>query len=319
MRMHWFALAAGLLLSAPAAAATAAAEPLAPGDDVIGTVKIHSAAWRDTLMDIARAYNLGYVELVAANRHIDPWVPGKGTRVVLPTAHILPDAPRKGIVINLPEMRLYYFSRQGVLSYPVGIGQDAYATPLGQTRVVRKQPDPTWRPTASIRADRPELPAAVPPGPDNPLGTHAVYLGWPAYLIHGTNKPDGVGRRVSRGCIRMYPEAIVDLYPRVGPGTPVRVVNQPVKAGWHDGQLYLEVNPTLHQVDQIEIDGTMPPAPLPDVYGIVRAAAGAEFDRVDWPTVQRVAAERTGMPIRITRDGPMAMTPAPLLHGASLR
>lgn len=305
MKLHRYALAVLLSLTTPAAAATPVPAAVGETDDVIGVVKPYHTQWEDTLMDVARTFNLGYVELVAANPGIDPWVPGAGTRVILPTAHLLPRAARTGIVINLPEMRLYYFSKDGVLTYPVGIGQDAFATPTGGTSVVRKQPHPTWYPPASVRADRPELPGVVPPGPDNPLGTHALYLGWNAYLIHGTNKPDGVGRRVSRGCIRMYPEAIVDLYPRVGIGTPVRVVNQPVKAGWHNGELYLEAHPTLNQVDHVEIDGTMPPDPLPDLYGIIRAAADGQLERVDWPTVERVAAERRGMPIRVTRDAQM--------------
>lgn len=302
MRLQW------LCGAVAAAAMTTGAALAAERNDVIGTVKVHTAVWEDTLLDLARAHNLGYVETVAANPGVDPWVPGPGTRVVLPTAHILPDAPRNGIVLNLPEMRLYHFRAGSVVTHPVGIGQEAWATPKGTTTVVRKTADPTWYPPASIRAEKPELPSMVPPGPDNPLGTHALYLGWPAYLIHGTNKPDGVGRRVSHGCVRMYPEDIVEMYNTVTAGTPVRVVNQPVKAGWRDGQLYLETHPTLSQVDQLEVDGTMSPDPLPDVYGVVRAAAGDEIDRVDWSTVEQVAAERRGIPIRISRDPAVAGT-----------
>lgn len=301
MRLHWLrgALAAGMVM----AAATA---PAAERDDIIGSVRLHTAVWEDTLLDLARQNGLGYVEIVAANPGVDPWVPGVGTPVMLPTAHVVPNAPRSGIVLNLPEMRLYHFANGTATTYPVGIGQDGKSTPAGTTTVVRKQEGPTWYPPASVRRDKPHLPAMVPPGPDNPLGTHALYLGWPAYLIHGTNKPDGVGRRVSYGCVRMYPEHIVDLYSKIRTGTPVRVVNQPVKAGWRDGQLYLEAHPTLNQVDQLEIDGRMPPDPLPDVYGVVKAAAGAEVGRVDWDTVDRIAAERRGIPMRISRDEPLA-------------
>src|SRR5690606_29607209 len=154
-----------------------------------------------------------------------------------------PDAPRDGIVVNLAELRFYYFRRKGeprFLTRPIGIGREGFTTPLGQTTVVRKAKDPVWRPTAATRADRPDLPAAVPPGPDNPMGAYALYLGWPTYAMHGTNQPWGVGRRVSRGCIRLYPEDIEALYPLVPVGTRVTVVDQPLKVGWHMGELYLE-------------------------------------------------------------------------------
>lgn len=303
MRQQWLsgAVAAGMVLMAASAHAVAR-------DDIVGSVRVHTAVWEDTLLDLARSNDLGYVEIVAANPGIDPWVPGTGTKVVMPTAHILPDAPRTGIVLNLPEMRLYHFRGGSVATYPIGIGQDGKSTPLGATSVVRKKAGPTWYPPASVRRDKPYLPASVPPGPENPLGTHAIYLGWPAYLIHGTNKPDGVGRRVSYGCVRMYPEHIVELYGSVAAGAPVRVVNQPVKAGWRGGELFLEVHPTLNQVDQMEIDGRLTHDPLPNLHSIVEAAAGAEASRVDWATVERVAAERRGLPVRISRDDGMAQT-----------
>ncbi len=300
--MRLLTLGSASLFGLVFASALAAAEP----DDIVGSVRVHTAVWEDTLLDLARTNGLGYVEIVAANPGVDPWVPGTGTRVVLPTAHILPVAPRSGIVLNLPEMRLYHFAHGSVTTYPVGIGQDGKSTPAGVTSVVRKKEGPTWVPPASVRRDKPYLPTSVPPGPDNPLGTHALSLGSPAYLIHGTNKPDGVGRRVSYGCVRMYPEDILDLYPKIAPGTPVRVVNQPVKAGWRDGELYLEVHPTLNQVDQLEIDGTMPSDSLPALRSVVKAAAGAEIDRVDWDVVERIAAERRGMPMRITRKADQA-------------
>ncbi len=298
MGYRWLCAAATATLTIAGAAQAAEAR-----DDIIGGVRVHHAVWEDTLMDIARANNLGYVELVAANPRIDPWIPGVGTEVVLPTAHVLPDGPREGIVLNLPEMRLYYYMPDGrVVTHPVGIGQEGWETPSGTTTIVRKKADPAWYPPASIRAENPELPGMVPPGPENPLGTHALYLGWPAYLVHGTNKPDGVGRRVSHGCIRMYPEDIAQMYRIVPPGTKFRAVNQPVKAGWRDGELYLEVHPTLRQVDQVEIDGTMPYEPLPDLNGVVRKAAGEQIDRVDWSVVQTIARERKGLPVRITRS-----------------
>ena len=174
----------------------------------------YRAAYEDTLLEVARRFKLGYVEMVAANPGTDPWLPGEGTEVVLPTVHLLPDAAREGIVINLADMRLYYFPEPNgpPRSYPIGIGRDGLTTPLGTTEVVRKRKDPTWHPTARMREEDPELAEVVPPGPDNPLGSRAMYLGWPTYLIHGTNKPWGIGRRSSSGCIRMYPEDAEELF-----------------------------------------------------------------------------------------------------------
>ena len=151
--------------------------------------------------------------MVAANPGIDPWVPGEGTEINLPTVHLMPDladADPEGIVVNLAEMRLYFFEKPGGVpqSFPIGIGRDGLNTPTGTTEVVAKRKNPTWRPTKRMRDEDPELPEVVPPGEDNPLGTRALYLGWPQYLIHGTNKPHGVGRRVSSGCVRLYPEDV---------------------------------------------------------------------------------------------------------------
>ncbi len=193
-------------------------------------VDTYSARHEDTLLDLAVNNNLGFIELVMANPSVDPWLPGEGTEVVLPKLHLPPDGPSRGIVLNLPEQRLYFYKDDKLLrSFPVGIGRDGHATPTGSTRIVRKQADPTWYPTALARQDDPTLPAAVPPGPDNPLGNRAMYLGWSNYLIHGTNKEYGIGRRASRGCIRMYSDDAIELYDRTPIGTPVTVVNQPIK------------------------------------------------------------------------------------------
>ena len=222
-----FILTMGLVMPAHAA----------PYDkDYFGETEIYKAAFEDTLIHLARNNGLGFVELRAANPTLDPWIPGAGARITLPKKHLLPDAPRKGLVINLSEMRIYYFKNPGEqpLTYPISIGREGLQTPKGTTSIVRKKEGPTWRPTARMREEDPELPASVPPGPDNPLGTHAMYLGWSQYLIHGTNKPFGIGRRVSSGCMRMYPEDIVKLFPMVPVGTKVTVVDQPVKVGWID-------------------------------------------------------------------------------------
>ncbi|SER29288.1 L,D-transpeptidase ErfK/SrfK [Nitrosomonas sp. Nm51] len=224
-------------------------------DDVIGSIQVVTARHEDTLSDIARRFNLGYEEIVNANPDVDPWLPGAGTRIIIPTQFILPDAPREGIVINLAAMRLFYFPKaedgklQKVITHPVGIGRVQWKTPEGATRITVKDENPVWRPTSSIHREYAKngnpLPAAVPPGPDNPMGTHVLRLAWPAYAIHGTNKPPSIGLRGSFGCIRMYPEDIIGLFNEVAIGTPVRVVNQPRMVGWRGSQLYIQVYPVL--------------------------------------------------------------------------
>lgn len=269
---------------------------------LIGSIRHYQTKASDTFVDLARRFDVGYVALLAANPGVDPWLPGQ-SMLVLPTAHLLPDAPHRGIVINVGEMRLYYFDERSatVETYPIGIGQEGHDTPMGTTRVVEKQARPTWFPPASIRLERPELPAAVPPGPDNPLGDYALYLGWPGYIVHGTNKPAGVGRRVSHGCIRLYPEDIAALYRRVPVGTPVTVVAQAVKAGRVGNELFLEVHPSSSQADQIEESGKFAPEAVEDLDRIVRAAAGPEAARVDWRLVLETARARRGVPVQITR------------------
>lgn len=292
---------AGLL----AAVAAVPPRPAAAASDgsIVGELRSATTRYEDTLLDVALAHDLGYVELVAANPGVDPWLPGEGTLVLLPDRHILPDAPRRGIVINLAELRLYYFPANGgaVQTYPLGIGREGLTTPLGETRIVRKREKPTWYPTKATRADNPGLPAAVPPGPDNPLGDYAMYLGWPAYLIHGTNNPWGIGRRVSRGCIRMYPRDVARLYPQVGLGTPVTVVDQPLKFAWHDGELYMEAHATQRQVDQIEADGSFEPQQDSMLPQLVLDAAGDAVARLNWKRVREAVAQRRGYPVQITR------------------
>jgi L,D-transpeptidase ErfK/SrfK len=263
----------------------------------------YRAAYQDTLLDVARRFKLGYVEMVAANPGTDPWLPGEGRDLVLPTVHLLPVADREGIIINLADMRLYYFESPDAppRSYPIGIGREGLTTPLGATTVARKQKDPTWRPTARMRAEDPTLPEAVPAGPDNPMGTRAMYLGWPQYAIHGTNKPWGIGRRSSSGCIRMYPEDAEELYELVEPGTKVTVVDQPIKIGAIEGGLYLEAHPTQQQSDQLEESGHFEASLPSHVVDQLLAAAGDQAARLDWSRVRQAVMERRGYPIRVTR------------------
>jgi L,D-transpeptidase ErfK/SrfK len=215
--------------------------------------------------------------------------------------HVLPMAERRGIVINLAEMRLYWFPRGGqVVTMPIGIGSEGWTSPVGQTSIVHKRTNPTWVPPPSVRAEDPELPLSVPPGPDNPLGTHALYLGWPAVVLHGTNRPYGIGRRVSHGCFRLSNAHAERLYREVPIGTAVRVVDQPVKLGWRAGGLYLEVHPTQPQADELERTGRMTDVPLPDLRDQVGRAAAGRQSEVNWAIVERAGRERSGMPVRIT-------------------
>lgn len=318
--MRPLALVISVMLALVGPALAGNGDEAAGRTDVIGGLDHYRITGEETLLEVARHYDIGFVEFMAANRGVDPWVPGIGTEVVVPAMHVLPDAPRRGIVVNLTEMRLYLFSPQGdiVGTWPIGIGQEAGMTPLGTTKIVAKELNPTWIPPPSIRREKPELPAAVPPGPDNPLGDRALALGWPRFLIHGTNKPYGVGRRVSHGCIRLYPEDIAQLYRLVAIGTPVTFVDQPVKLGWRDGALYLQIHPSKTQADLIEAEGRFEPEPLPGLRAKVLATAGKRADAIDWRAVARAAAERSGVPTVIIGPGAVP-SPEIAAEGSSAR
>ena len=310
----------------PAAAGPLAPDPDAPrlaplatrhfsgvgaGDEVLGEVQIVFARHDNTLVDFARRYNLGFDELQQANSSVDAWLPGEGTPIYLPTMLVIPDAPREGLVLNLPSMRLLHFVPEAaaaeeplwsVTSHPIGIGREGWATPTGQTHVTSKALEPTWYPPASVRTEHAELgdplPAVVPPGPDNPLGRHALGLALPGYLIHGTNKPPGVGMRVSHGCVRLYPEDIEALYGNVDLGTPVHIVDQPILAGWRNGMLYLEVHPPLSE-DTRDLAA--------EANRVIEAAlqrAGHVDAAVDADAVARIMAERGGIPLPILEGEP---------------
>lgn len=270
----------------------------------VGEMKTWSAKHEDTFIELARKNNLGFVEMRAANPGIDPWLPGEGTKIIVPSMHLLPNAPRKGIVINLPEMRLFYYPSNGAPPsvYPIGIGREGLNTPEGSTKVMSKIVGPVWRPTPRMREEDPTLPASVPPGPENPLGTHALYLGWSQYRIHGTNKPYGIGRRTSSGCIRMYPEGIIDLFNQVSEGTDVTVVNQPIKLGWVGDELLLEAHTSVEQADQVEMDGYTATFRMDekDMQRILEAA-GEYVDRLDWMTIRKAIRERKGYPVVVAK------------------
>jgi L,D-transpeptidase ErfK/SrfK len=305
-----------------ARAVTAAPTPEAPpaeafrfsvnpkiNDQVVGEVQITHAGEQDTLADIARRFNVGYNEIQRANPGVDMWVPGVGRRVVVPTQFVLPNAPHVGIVVNVAQMRLYYYPpRSGdghevVYTYPIGIGRVNWKTPSGVTTVVRKAVNPVWRPPADIREEHREdgdpLPAEIRPGPDDPMGTRALYLGWPEYAIHGTNKPVGVGMRVSHGCMHLYPEDILQLYDMVPVGTPVRVVNQPFVFGWHRGDLYMQAFDPLAG-DQ-RFGQTDPRAILEQAMGAdVQSQVQARNEQVRWDLVLQLARDPQGIPVPIT-------------------
>ena len=231
---------------------------LPPADvDLIGSIHTASVKKDDTLLDVARRFGIGQEEIVLANPDVDRWLPRVDAEVVIPARYILPRAERNGIVLNVPEMRLYYYpppkagESAAVKTYAVSIGRMDWATPLGLTKVLSKTEDPSWTPPQSIReeaeADGKPLPEVVPAGPDNPLGKYALRLERAGYLIHGTNKPFGVGMRVTHGCVRMYPEDIALFYPEVPVGTRVQIVDQPVKIGWHLNTLFIEIHPPLEE------------------------------------------------------------------------
>jgi L,D-transpeptidase ErfK/SrfK len=230
-----------------AGTAKAGVYSISDGETVIGSVLHYSVKPGESLIEIARKFGLGYQEVAEANPGVDPFVPDTGRTVTLPTSWILPRTDLKnGILINLSELRLYYFfTLKGVhyvRMFPIGIGREGFNTPTGDFTIIEKIVKPAWHVPESIRKEKPELPEVVPPGPDNPLGSHAMRLSLGDVLIHGTNRPWGVGRRVSHGCIRLYPEDIPKLFAQVSQGTHVNIVKQPVKVGMKNGKVFIEVH-----------------------------------------------------------------------------
>ncbi|HEY8190283.1 MAG TPA: L,D-transpeptidase family protein [Micavibrio sp.] len=293
--------------------------------DYIGEMQSYVAKYEDTMVQIARTYNVGFVELRSANPFLDPWIPGAGKKLIIPSMHLLPRSVHEGVVINLPEMRMYAYIKPGnpPITFPIGIGREGLLTPSGSTSIVRKKEGPVWRPTLRMRKEHPELPVQVGPGPDNPMGTHAMYLGWPEYAIHGTDKPFSIGRRVSSGCIRMYPEDIIKAYNLFPVGTRVTVVDQPVKVGWVGDRLYLEAHPTTDQADKMELDGGLPGYVFTEEdMGLIVAAAGEYTRDLDWRLIREAIRERRGYPVEVFRhaansaENP-ALEKAPVVLGQS--
>jgi L,D-transpeptidase ErfK/SrfK len=304
-----------------ACVATAATFDLPQANDaLIGEIAKIRTQYEDTLIGIARRYNLGFREIKIANPKVDPWLPRENTTVVLPTQYLLPDAPRKGIVVNVAEMRLYYFpepkagERAKVVTYPISIGRGNWRTPLGITEVVKKVRDPLWYPPLSIRREHEEhgepLESVVPPGEENPLGQFALRLGLPSYLIHGTNKPSGIGMQSTHGCLRLYPEDIEFLYHDVPLNTQVRIVNQLYKLGWLKDELFLQAYPLLDEADSA-IEQSRDFTPL--IKQLVRASGNQIRFSVDWRRVMQIASDPRGIPesVRLrTADREVLVDPA---------
>jgi L,D-transpeptidase ErfK/SrfK len=284
-----------------------------PDDDVVGEIQVTRATHEDTLSDIARRFNLGYEELVRANPGVDPWVPGEGREIILPTRFVLPHVPREGLIVNLAAMRVYYFPKaqpgepQKVITHPIGIGKVGWTTPEGVTKITGKKKNPTWVPPASVRKEHKEhgdpLPKVVPPGDDNPLGAYAMTLGWPGYLVHGTNKPYGVGMRSSHGCMRFYPEDIALLFDEIPIGTPVRVVNQRFVYGWHQGSLFVQVMPAAEE-EMASAKVTAGALPIPaKISDQMWQDASQRSVAVDAELVAALAQKPTGIVTPVSKPG----------------
>lgn len=268
-----------------------------PGNNLIGTTRIVETKYKDTFADLGTANDLGYLEMVAANPGIDPWLPGNATKVVLPTHYILPSGPREGIVINLAEYRLYYYPKDKniVYTYPLGIGREGWGSPIANTRITAKISNPAWYPPKSIReehaAEGDFLPAIVPPGPDNPLGPYKLTLSLSGYLIHGSNKKFGIGMRVSHGCFRMLNPNVIELASMAPVGTPVRIINEPYKFGISNGDVYLEAHTPLDDQGNLSVVDKHT-----EVINILLKQEDLQNMRLDWDKVRRVVAEETGLP-----------------------
>jgi len=300
--LHIASMAAALA----AAAAQATVYELPPeGTALFGHVEHTVTTYEDTLIDLGRRYSLGYEEIRRVNPGVDPWLPGEGTAVLLPGQRILPAGPRDGIVVNLPEHRLYYYPKPKkgeqpvVYTYPVSIGKMDWKTPLGKTRITQKEKNPNWYPPASVRKEHAErgdpLPAVVRPGPDNPLGAYKMRLafGNGSYLIHGTNNPAAVGMAITHGCIRMYPEDIEQLYSMVPVGTNVYLVNEPVKVAIVDGEVYMEAHPP------VDDEGQVAPINVDEFAARLDKALGPTRTAVHWDYALDMLENGTGMPVLI--------------------
>jgi L,D-transpeptidase ErfK/SrfK len=265
------------------------------GDLLLGEITTHTVKKRETLFDIARKYGLGIHEIQAANPGVDPWKPKAGTKVVVSSRHVAPSISREGIVINLSALRLYYFKAPGeVLTFPIAAGKEGWETPVAATKVLDKRKNPTWTIPARIKAENPDLPDFIPPGPNNPLGDYAMSLGLGGIMIHGTRSPSSIGKRASHGCIRMYPEHIEALFNAVPKGTPVLITKTPYVMGWQGDKLYLEVMPKVRAVKKIK----KPAQADPLLHQAIEHSAGSNTT-IYWNIADEALARADGIPVVI--------------------
>jgi len=296
-----------LLFTSQTVLATSFPYPEISGDrliaDEIKQAHFTLAKHEDTLLDIARDFDLGQNEILLANSTVDRWMPGENTKVTIPNKRLLPDTPHDGVTLNLPEFRLYYYPKSNkdqprvVITHPISIGRVDWNTPLGKTKIIAKNQNPVWIPPQSIRDEHAEngeiLPKIFPAGADNPLGLFAIRLGVPGYLIHSTNKPYGVGMRVSHGCIRMYPEDIEKLFPQVKIGTSVYIVNQPIKVGWSNNVLYIEVHPEL-EGNELDYEDR-----LNQSLDLIEQANNGQLPVVNGSALKQALQKSNGIPVAI--------------------
>lgn len=286
-----------LLLTSTQVFATAYQAP-PPQQSIIGHVRYDTAHYGDNVVKFAKHYDLGYNAIVNANPHLtmQRQFPS-GASVQIPTQHLLPNQPRQGIIINLPEMRMYYFpaGTNAVYTYPIGIGKIGKTIPITKTSITRKATDPTWTPPDDIREFNLKengivLPQVMPPGPDNPLGPYAIYMRVPTYLIHSTIFPESVGKRASFGCIRMYERDIKEFFPSITSGIPVAIINDPVKLGWQNNRLFMEAHQPLEEHNR-EYDSS-----LPGIVHRISSSAQNQPVLVDWQLISYIAREHDGLP-----------------------
>ena len=274
----------------------------ADGSALVGTDSRIRLSGQERLFDVARRYGLGYPEIVRANPGANIWLPGEGQEILLPVRRILPSTPHEGIVVNLPEHRLYYYpkprpgEKRVVVTYPVSIGRMDWHSPLGETRIIAKERHPNWYPPESVRAEHAArgdpLPKVVPPGPKNPLGEYKMRLavGDGTYEIHGTNNPVAVGLAVTHGCIRMYPEDVAALFASVPVGTQVWLINEPVKITYVEGKLLMEVHPP------IDGEGQTAEVNLEVMSQKLRRALKQDTAAIHWDFARKALETATGVP-----------------------
>jgi L,D-transpeptidase ErfK/SrfK len=284
-----------------------------PHSDIVGYVQKTTVGKEDTLPDIARRFDVGYEELLLANPKVDPWLPGVGREVIVPTQFVLPAAPHEGVVVNVAAMRIFYYAPhkkgepQIVYTHPIGIGRVGWKTPEGTTKIVARVKDPVWVVPKSVRdehaADGDKLPPTVPAGPDNPLGQYEFRLSWPSYLIHGTNKPYGVGMRSSHGCMRLYPEDIAVFYDLIPIGTKVTIVNQPYEFGWRDGTLYLQAYAVMED-DKRDWDKNRKQLLARLLSPKLRQNIEVHDNEIDWQRVGELAHSPRALAVPVTDGQP---------------